>query len=387
MIDKDNTPSVPSTEETESTEWTSPFEDLAEIPTATDGNATTTTPDDAHVAPHVIGTPLEDATHFPGMQNYTDTCAIRCQEFVLELYTNQDIPEEQLIQQALDHGWYAPGQGTAIKDVGNLLELNGIPVNRFEHASIFNLASELGQGHKVIIGIDSGELWGDNPVMEKIQDWFGLDTADHAVVVSGIDTTDPANPHVIVSDPGTGEALGSYPMAQFLDAWADSNFNMVSTQEPAPSYLPEMVNFDYNSGHIPEVAGMTWEDFQTFDEEPEAWENLFENELFTDSTDETPAVDESSSIADEALIPASGGSHETVNSQPEMMYVAPPNTSGSAPLIAPGTPYSDMPGASGHQALVDAGFQNEMDEIEREAFKADLDSMLDPKTFTNPYDD
>lgn len=350
MIDEDNTTSPPSPEETESTEWSSPFEELAEMPPVTDDRANA--PDESHAAPQIIGTPEEDAVHFPGVQSYTDTCAIRCQEFVLELYTNQDIPEEQLIEQAMAHGWYTPGQGTPLQDVGNLLELNGIPVNRYEHASIFNLASELGQGHKVIIGIDSGELWNDNPVMEAIQDWFGLDKADHAVVVSGIDTTDPANPHVLVSDPGTGEALGSYPLAQFLDAWEESNFNMVSTQEPAPSYLPEMVNFDYDTGHIPEVAGITWEEFQTFEEQPEAWEDLFKNELFTSPTDETPET-------------------------------------------APVTPYSDVNGdrfsdtadASGHQPLTDAGFQAELDEIESEAFKADLDSRLDPKTFTNPYDD
>ncbi len=350
MIDKDDTTSPVPPAETESTQWISPFEELATTPSTADGQADA--PDESQAAPQMIGTPEEDAAHFPGVQSYTDTCAIRCQEFVLELYTNQDIPEEQLIQQALDHGWYTPGQGTPIEDIGNLLELNGVPVNRFEHANIFHLASELGQGHKVIIGIDSGELWNDNPVMEAIQDWFGLDKADHAVVVSGIDTTDPASPHVLVSDPGTGEALGSYPVAQFLDAWEESNFNMVSTQEPAPSNLPEMVNFDYDAGHIPEVTGMTWEEFQTFEEEPEAWEDIFKNDLFTSPTDETPET-------------------------------------------APGTPYADMNNnrlpdtadASGHQSLDDAGFQAELDEIEREAFKAELDSSLDPKSFTNPYDD
>ena len=350
MIDKDNTTSPLSLEESESTQWASPFEELAGMPSATDDKVDA--PDKSQAAPQIIGTPEEDAAQFPGAQSYPDTCAIRCQEFILELYTNQDIPEDQLIEQAMTHGWYTPGEGTPLQDVGNLLELNGIPVNRFEHANIFNLASELGQGHKVIIGIDSGELWGDNPVMEAIQDQFGLDTADHAVVVSGIDTTDPVNPHVLVSDPGTGEALGSYPLAQFLDAWADSNFNMVSTREPGPSYLPEMVNFDYDAGHIPEVTGITWEEFQTFEEQPGVWEDIFKNDLSIDPTNDTP-------------------------------------------LTVPGTPYSDMNGdrfpdvadMSGDQALIDAGFQAEVDEIEREAFKADLDSRLDPKTFTNPYDD
>ena len=155
----------------------------------------------------MIGTPEEDIDTWDGKQNYDDTCAIRCQEFILEQFTGQEVTEDALIQQAQDNGWYQPGVGTLPQDVGNLLEANGVPATQYENATPHDLANELAQGHKVVIGIDSGELLSEeNPIMEDLASMAPVDGADHAVVVSGIDTTDPDNPQVIISDPGTGEA-------------------------------------------------------------------------------------------------------------------------------------------------------------------------------------
>jgi len=196
----------------------------------------------------MVGTPGQDAVVFPGQQLNSDTCAIRSQEFIINQFIGKDIPEDTLVEEAKAHGWY--DHGTAPEDVGKLLELHGIPVNRYEHANIFNLTSELAQGHKVIIGVDSEELWQQNPILHDIAGFFGFTGADHAVVVSGIDTTDPDHPKVVISDPGTGDAAKSYPLDQFVKAWQGGDFSMVSTQEPAPSHLPEMANFDYATGHI-----------------------------------------------------------------------------------------------------------------------------------------
>jgi hypothetical protein len=236
-----------------------------------------------HASP-ISGDPATDVNFFPGQQNYQDTCAIRCQEFILERFTGMEVPEDALVQQAMDHGWYAPGDGTKLPDVGNLLELNGVAVNRYEGASIFNLANELAQGHKVIIGVDSGELWGQHPILEAIADKLGISSADHAVVVSGIDTTDPAHIQVIISDPGTGQAAASYPLEKFLDAWQDSGDYMVATQEPAPAvYNPEMANFDYALGHIDSVAGMPYEEFLNYEQQPEDLGDLLDGFAEADS--------------------------------------------------------------------------------------------------------
>jgi hypothetical protein len=239
-----------STTQSETKSWDSPFEDL--LTQTLETTMPTSLATEVQKPNTMIGTPAQDVQASPVIQqNYADTCAIKCQELILEQFSGQDIAEETLVQEAQQHGWYQPGAGTSPADVGNLLELHGIPVNRYDHANIFNLTSELAQGHKVIIGVDSGELWMDDPARERLEDETGINLADHAVVVSGIDTSDPANPQVILTDPGSGQAMATYPMSEFLDAWSDSDFFMVATQEPAPAHLPEMANFNYATGYAP----------------------------------------------------------------------------------------------------------------------------------------
>jgi hypothetical protein len=222
----------------------------------------------------VIGTPDEDASVWDGVQSYQDTCGIRCQEFILEQFTGLEFSEDDLVRESAANGWYLPGFGSKLEDLGNLLEAHGVAVNRFEGASVFHLANELAQGHKVIIAVDCDQLWtvgGDPPLRDVVVP----EGPDHAVVVSGIDTTDPFDPHVIVSDPGTGEAVARYPLEQFLHAWKASNFSMVATAEAAPPHLPEMANFPYEEGHIPQIADMTFEQFLEYADEPDAWVRWF----------------------------------------------------------------------------------------------------------------
>lgn len=241
-----------------------------------------------HPSNPVIGTPGQDAASFPGQQSYADTCAIRCQEFILEQFTGQDYEEDALIQDAVAHGWYAPGGGTLPENTGKLLELHGIPVTQYDGANTFNLTAELAQGHKVIVGVDSGELSGQNPVLEKISEAMGFDGADHAVVVSGIDTSNPNDVRVIVSDPGTGEAKASYPMGEFVAAWQDSNFFMAATQQPAPNWLPEMANFDYQLGHIPYVGNISYDEF-VVSHDQEQWQEVAFPEQISSYSD-IPAI-------------------------------------------------------------------------------------------------
>lgn len=230
-----------------------------------------------------IGTPDQDAMAFPGQQEGPDTCAIRCQETIIREFTGIDPGEEALVREAGERGWYAPGDGTALADVGNLLELHGIPVHRYAEANVLHLASELGQGHKVIIGVDADDLWRDHPLLEELQRITGLDAANHAVLAIGLDTTDPDDVRVILSDPGTGEASASYPMVQFLDAWRDSDFFMVATDQTAPAWLPEMANFDYGLGHIAFLGGIDFDTVAGMADQPDAWDDWFGGETSAES--------------------------------------------------------------------------------------------------------
>lgn len=199
----------------------------------------------------------------PYMQSYADTCAIKSQQLILNDF---GIPctEDDLVQYSAERGWYN-GHGTNMEDVGNLLEDAGIQCTRQCDANVFNLVSELSQGHKVIVGVDAGELWG-NRFIEWLKDFFLGVTPNHALLVTGIDTSDPNNIKVIVTDPGTGETGKAYPLEQFMDAWSDASCYMCSTNNPAPATVPGMENFDYMEGHLHDVAGIDYSQFQMFND-------------------------------------------------------------------------------------------------------------------------
>lgn len=203
-----------------------------------------------HEAPNQFG---EEANNYvsPNVnQGYSDTCAVRSQQLVLNDF-GIPVTQEDLIKEATQHGWYAQGEGTPMEYVGNLLENHGVEVNRLENANIFNLTNELAQGHKVIIGVDANELW-NNGFWQQTKDSVIGETPNHALIVAGIDTSDPQNVQVILKDPGTGDVAKAYPMEQFMDAWKDSHCFMVSTEEPAPLKFNQetMMGFDYDKGYI-----------------------------------------------------------------------------------------------------------------------------------------
>ena len=166
-------------------------------------------------------------------QKYPDTCAIKSQQIILES-VGIEVSEDELLAESIEKGLYIPGQGgTAMPDVGGLMEDHGMTVDRFVNASIDDLALELAHGHHIIVGVDSGELW-EPGKWESFEDYLGylVDAggADHALIVSGIQVNPlTAEREVILTDPGTGEIAHIYTVEQFLDAWDDSaNFMVIA---------------------------------------------------------------------------------------------------------------------------------------------------------------
>jgi hypothetical protein len=211
-----------------------------------------------HQAPHAFGLHPTDAVSDAVHQQYSDTCAIQCQHLILNQF-GIPVSETQLVREAIHDGIYSPGHGTKPGDVGRLLEDHGLPVHRYAGANVFNLAVELGKGHKVIVGVDSGSLWHTNSLLGELAAHFGFTAADHAVIVSGINTHDPQHPTIIVTDPGTGDVAKEYPVHDFLEAWHGSHFTLVATADPAPPTLPEMAHFDYSQGHISQIGAVPYE--------------------------------------------------------------------------------------------------------------------------------
>jgi hypothetical protein len=194
----------------------------------------------------VVG-PIEDLSLWHEQAtNYT--CAVVSQEFILEALTGQEFTEEQLAQEAMDQGWLSEAGGTPMDDMGKLLELHGIGVERTVDTSLEDLVSELETGNKVMVAVDSDEVWtaGQDFFADELADMLDYpgaipgQGANHAVEVVGVDTSDPDHPMVILNDPGHPQGQGlMMPAEEFIDAWADSGHYMVATTDEPPAAPPE----------------------------------------------------------------------------------------------------------------------------------------------------
>lgn len=162
-------------------------------------------------------------------QIYDDTCAIKSQEIIMNA-AGLNVTEEELRTEAIQNGWYAPGIGTPMEDVGMLMKIHGMEVKQQLHGSMMNLAVELSKGHPIIVGVDSGELW--NPgVSETFEDFLHGPKADHALIVGGINFNDDFSGGTInLIDPGTGDFAIGYDIDCFCDAWDDSENFMITIE-------------------------------------------------------------------------------------------------------------------------------------------------------------
>ena len=181
----------------------------------------------------IIGDPANDMDTWH-MQTHDDTCAVVSQEFILEQLTGQHINEDQLREVAMENGWYTPGGGTPMADVGNLLEYFGLHVDKHEDSSISEIENALSHGEKVIVGVNSEEIWdpqSHNLIDEFLYNVMGIPGADanHAVEVIGVDKSDPAHPMVVLNDSGHPGGEGKMlPLHDFEEAWSGSNNYIVT---------------------------------------------------------------------------------------------------------------------------------------------------------------
>lgn len=207
---------------------------------------------------HIFGEEGANRNSSSILQYYNDTCAIRSQQIIMRDY-GIDISEEDLREIAIDNGWYTPGDGTQIQDVGSLLTIAGVDCHQSINNTVYDLVGELSQGHRIIVGVDSGELWKRTSfgrLGEKIEDSIGLKGADHALIVAGVDVNPnyPNDIKVILTDPGNGGLRIEYKMDDFINAWKDSNCFMVSTEQPAPFKFDPVTNSEVPSGFHSDFA-------------------------------------------------------------------------------------------------------------------------------------
>lgn len=167
-------------------------------------------------------------------QGSTPSCAVRCQQIIMRDYGIQ-IPQDELVDYAIEKGWYDPEDGTMTKNIGNLLETCGIGTHTSFDNSVYDLVKELESGHRVIVSVDADELWAE-PGSDEWKFFQQMKSPNHAIVVAGarIDPLHPENSTVIITDPGRGDVFIEYKMEHFVHAWQDSDFYMMATDVSAP---------------------------------------------------------------------------------------------------------------------------------------------------------
>ena len=208
----------------------------------------------------IVGTPGDDARDW--IHQTTDfTCAVVSQEMILHEF-GVNVSEAQLVHEADEHGWLSD-HGTSPEDLGRLLSLHDVAYHINTHGSVEDITNELAHGHKIIVGVYADELWQQNPLGTGLRELLGLDGANHAIVLTGLDMSDPANPKVYVNDPGDPQGEGkAYPLNQFLEAWHGSGDMYVAT-DSAPSSLASHALFGAN--YHPELGAYM---------DPEFWKSF-----------------------------------------------------------------------------------------------------------------
>jgi len=170
------------------------------------------------------GTPIEDSLVWHP-QSTDFSCGIVSSEMVMKTF-GLDISESQLVYEATSEGLLTD-EGMSMEGIQTILGNHGIETS-LQSGSTEDLASHLDQGDKIIVGLDSGELWGEDSPFE---DLVG-EESDHAVMVTGIDLTGTEQ-SVTLNDPGHPDGQGMIvPLDDFLDAWEDSNNEFIYAKQP-----------------------------------------------------------------------------------------------------------------------------------------------------------
>lgn len=170
----------------------------------------------------IIGDPWEFSSLW-FEQGYNGYCVPSAMQQIYELYTGETLSETSFVELTNDVGAWTVTDGVpgmTPQGMVDVLAAAGIPTETSHGNSLDDLAAALENNQPILIGIDSGEYWGNDQGPDNNAE------PDHEVIVTGID---PENDTVILSDTGTPDGnMLAVPTDVFLDAWADSGNEMVT---------------------------------------------------------------------------------------------------------------------------------------------------------------
>jgi hypothetical protein len=198
----------------------------------------------------LVGDPSGDAEHW-FQQAANGFCVPASVAQIVSEYTGVHFEDEQaFVERANELHLFVVGPdgvpGIAVDGALALLEDAGVPASIEFGTGIESLVSYLEEGRRVVLAVDSGEIWEGETVEDE--------AADHAIVVTGVDLDRGV---VIVSDPGdpNGNAM-EYPIDTFADAWADSGYAAVVCDVPPQESAAAEASVDTAAGGEPGLGAV-----------------------------------------------------------------------------------------------------------------------------------
>jgi hypothetical protein len=158
-------------------------------------------------------------------------------------FSGTHVPESDVVSLAEQDGYTsADASGNlaymSLDQGQNLLEAYGIP-SHVENGTTDSLRQYLDQGRSIVLAVDGNDIWG-----QPEHEGASSDTANHAVVITGIDDSTGM---VTLDDPGLPTGAGEQvPLATLEEAWRDGgNQMLVTDSSPAsPGFAVLPVNLD-----------------------------------------------------------------------------------------------------------------------------------------------
>ncbi len=156
-------------------------------------------------------------------------CAVLCEIFILH---RRQLPydEQWLLNTARRKDWLRP-EGTPLYCLGNLLAYAGMFVSRKYNSNIEDIQHALQIDNDVVVGVDREKLYAEAVDLE--------DLTNHTVVVTHIEKD-----IVTIFDPYEAPYIANIPMADFLDAWKESQNYMIQVLQSVEEYVPHPIDVD-----------------------------------------------------------------------------------------------------------------------------------------------